>query len=127
MLYLDTSAAAKLLLEEEESDALGDFLRSAETPLMTSRVGIVELRRVGRKSGAGADRADALAASLVVVELDETVERRAIAIDPRRRTLDAIHLATALAAAESIDGFVCYDVHLATAAESLGLKVHAPA
>lgn len=127
MLYLDTSAAAKLLLEEEESDALGEFLRSAETPLMTSRVGIVELRRVGRRSGAGADRADALAASLVVVELDETVERRAIVIDPGLRTLDAIHLATALAAAESVDGFVCYDVHLAAAAESLGLTVHAPA
>ena len=74
MLYLDTSATAKLLLEETESKALGDFLRSAETPLVTSRVGIVELRRVGRRSGAGPDRADALAASLVVVALDETIE-----------------------------------------------------
>ena len=127
MLYLDTSATAKLLLEEAESKALGDFLRSAETPLVTSRVGIVELRRVGRRSGAGPDRADALAASLVVVELDETVERQAIVIDPGLRSLDAIHLATALAAADSIDGFVCYDVRLADAAESLGLTVLAPA
>ena len=127
MLYLDTSATAKLLIEEAESEALGDFLHSAGTPLVTSRVGIVELRRLGRRIDAGADRADALAASLVIVELDETIERHAIGIDPGLRSLDAIHLATALAAADSIDGFVCYDLRLATAAEALGLGVLAPA
>lgn len=126
MLYLDTSATAKLLIEEAESRALGDFLRSADTALLTSRVGVVELRRVGR-SGAGADRADALAASLVVVELEETVERRAIDLDPGLRTLYAIHLATALVAGDSIEGFVCYDVRLAASAASLGLTVLAPA
>ena len=127
MLYVDTSATAKLLIEEAESEALGAFLRSTGTLLVTSRVGIVELRRIGRRIEAGADRADALAASLVIVELDETVERHAIMIDPRLRSLDAIHLATALAAADSIDGFVCYDVRLATAATALGLTVLAPA
>jgi len=60
------------------------------------------------------------------VELDETVERHAITIDPGLRSLDAIHLATAIAAAESIDGFVCYDVRLADAARALGLTVLAP-
>ena len=127
MLYLDTSATAKLLTEEAESNALGDFLRSAETPLVTSRVGIVELRRVGRRIDDGADRADALAASLVVVELDESIERHAITIDRGLRSLDAIHLATALAAGHSIDGFVCYDLRLAAAATALGLTVLAPA
>jgi predicted nucleic acid-binding protein len=127
VLYLDTSATAKLLIEEAESKALGDHLRSARTLLVTSRVGIVELRRVGRRIDAGADRADAIAASLVVVELDETVERHAIAIDPDLCCLDAIHLATALAAADSIDGFVCYDGRLAAAATALGLTVLAPA
>ena len=126
MLYLDTSAAAKLLIEEAESNALGDLLRSAGTPLVTSRVGVVELRRVGRRSGAGADRADALASTLVVVELDETVERHAVNIDPSLGALDAIQLATALAAGDSLDGFVCYDARLAAAAESLGLTVLAP-
>ncbi len=126
MLYLDTSATAKLLIEEPESKALGDFLRSARTPLVTSRVGVVELRRVGRRIDAGADRADALAASLVVVEVDETIERHAIAIDPGLRSLDAIHLATALAAGDSIDGFVCYDGRLSAAATALGLTVLAP-
>jgi predicted nucleic acid-binding protein len=127
VLYLDTSAAVKLLVEEPESVALGEFLRSADAQLLTSRVGIVELRRVGRRSFATADRADALAATLLIAELDETVERRAIMLEPWLRTLDAIHLATASIAADMLEGFVCYDVRLAKAAESLGLSVEAPA
>ena len=126
MLYLDTSAAAKLLVAEAESASLNAFLCSAAAPLVTSRVGVVELRRVGRKISAGADRADALAATLVVVEVDETVERVAIDLDPALRTLDAIHLATALSTGDALQGFVCYDARLAAAASDVGLTVLSP-
>ena len=125
MLYLDTSATAKLLQEEAESRALGLYLRSAAAPLVTSRVGIVELRRVGRRVGA-ADRADALAATLVVVELDEIVEREALEVDARLRTSDAIHLATAILMGDELTAFVCYDERLATAASASRLSVVAP-
>ena len=125
MLYLDTSATAKLLQEEAESRALGLYLRSADAPLVTSRVGIVELRRVGRRVGA-ADRADALAATLVVVELDEIVEREALEVDARLRTSDAIHLATAILMGDELTAFVCYDERLATAASASRLSVVAP-
>lgn len=125
MLYLDTSATAKLLQEEAESRALGLYLRSADVPLVTSRVGIVELRRVGRRVGA-ADRADALAATLVVVELDEIVEREALEVDARLRTSDAIHLATAILMGDELTAFVCYDARLATAAAASRLSVVAP-
>jgi predicted nucleic acid-binding protein len=124
-LYLDTSATAKLLQEEAESRALGLYLRSAAAPLVTSRVGIVELRRVGRRVGA-ADRADALAATLVVVELDEIVEREALGVDARLRTSDAIHLATAILMGDELTAFVCYDARLATAAAASRLSVVAP-
>jgi predicted nucleic acid-binding protein len=126
MLYLDTSATAKLLLAEDESDALRELLGSSGTLLVTSRVGIIELRRVGRRSAAGPDRADAVAGTLAVVEVDESVERVAVGLDPGLRALDAIHLATALAAGPSLDGFVCYDARLAAAAETVGLSVLAP-
>ena len=125
MVYLDTSATAKLLQEEAESRALGLYLRSAAAPLVTSRVGIVELRRVGRRVGA-ADRADALAATLVVVELDEIVEREALEVDARLRTSDAIHLATAILMGDELTAFVCYDERLATAASASRLSVVAP-
>jgi len=125
MLYLDTSATAKLLQEETESGALSIYLRSADAPLVTSRVGIVELRRVGRRVAA-ADRADALAATLVVIELDEIVEREALEVDAGLRTSDAVHLATAILMGDELTAFVCYDARLAMAASAFRLPVVAP-
>jgi predicted nucleic acid-binding protein len=43
------------------------------------------------------------------------------------RTLDAIHLATGLAAAEHVELLITYDTRLATAAAAAGLRVSAPA
>jgi uncharacterized protein len=126
VLYIDTSAAVNLLLEEAESAALAELIAGEPEPLVTCRVGIVELRRVARRGGASADRADALAASLAVIELDATVERIAVGLDPELRALDAIHLASALAAGDVIDGFVCYDVRLAGAASRESLTILAP-
>jgi uncharacterized protein len=126
VLYLDTSAAVKLLLEEAESAALAELVANEPEPLVTSRVGVVELRRVARRGGASADRADALAASVAVIELDATVERIAVGLGPDLRALDAIHLASALAAGDVLAGFVCYDARLAEAASRDGLTVLAP-
>ena len=125
MLYLDTSATAKLLQEEAESHALTSYLSTAGEPLVTSRVGIVELRRVGRRVGA-ADRADALAATLAVVELDELVEREALHLDASLRTSDAIHLATAQLIGTELTAVVCYDARLAAAAAASRLSVVTP-
>ncbi len=126
MLYVDTSASVKLLLTEDESEALAAFLRAQEAPLLTSRLGVVELRRVGRRGGASADRADAVAASFTVIELDSTIEHLAVGLDPRLRALDAVHLASALALGDVLSGFVCYDERLAAAAADAGLPVVAP-
>lgn len=126
MLYLDTSASVKLLLAEDESDALIDYLSSSDVPLVTSRVGAVELRRVGRRGGVNPDRAEALAATLNVIELDATIERVAIGLDSSLRSLDAIHLASALAVGEGLLAFVCYDARLTTAAKRSKLPVTAP-
>ncbi len=126
MLYLDTSASVKLLLAEDESDALLDYLTSSDVPLVTSRVGVVELRRVGRRGGVNPDRADALAATVNVIELDAGIERLAIGLDSRLRSLDAIHLASALAVGEGLSAFVCYDGRLTAAARRAKLRVVAP-
>ena len=51
----------------------------------------------------------------------------AAALEPAElRTLDAIHLATALAVREDLAGLVTYDRRLAAAAERLDLEVFAP-
>ncbi len=56
--------------------------------------------------------------------LTAAVRRRAAAL-PGLRTLDAIHLATALEA-PGLDAFLCYDARLAAAARSTGLPVLSP-
>lgn len=126
MLYLDTSASAKLLLAEEETGALEGYLRASSAPLLTSRVGIVELRRVARRDPVAATRADLVAAALTVIELDRTVEQIAVGLDPELRALDAIHLGSALALGGELEGFVCYDQRLAAAARAADLPVVAP-
>jgi predicted nucleic acid-binding protein len=42
------------------------------------------------------------------------------------RSLDALHLATALEVGDELDGLVTYDARMSVAAEALGLAVLAP-
>ena len=62
-------------------------------------------------------------------EVDRTIAALAAALEPphKLRTLDAIHLATALALRSELDAFVTYDDRLAEAARALGLPVVRPA
>lgn len=126
-VYLDTSAAAKLLVEEQESDALADYLDGleAQEDLVSSALLETELRRV-------AVREDLLQASV-----SEVLARVGL-VEPGRslfyeagllpggtlRSLDALHLATALRLDAAV--VVAYDVRLLTSARELGLDVVSP-
>ena len=64
---------------------------------------------------------------LDLVELDEELLFDAAKVgDAGLRTLDAIHLATALALRDDLDAVVTYDVRLAAAAEAEGFRVESP-
>lgn len=54
------------------------------------------------------------------------MERAALVAPPELRSLDAIHLATALDLADDLDGFVSYDERLARAADDYGIPTLAP-
>jgi uncharacterized protein len=126
MHYLDTSAIAKLAVAEQESEALAAVLANARSRV-TSRVGLVEFRRLAHRSGGSAERTASVVSALVTVELDEQIERLAATLDVRLRTLDAIHLASALSLGDEISCFVCYDTRLSDAARAAGLPAMAPA
>jgi predicted nucleic acid-binding protein len=65
---------------------------------------------------------------LVIVELDESMASIAATVEPSQlRSLDAIHLASALALGPDLETFVSYDARLADAARAAGLTVVAPA
>jgi predicted nucleic acid-binding protein len=127
-VYLDASAAVKLVVTESESASLRRFLADQVTRV-SSRVLAVELARaVRRRSPTWLDQARSLLGVIEFVELDGSVAELAAELDPvGLRSLDAIHLASALALAEELDAFVTYDARQADAARALGLTVAAPA
>lgn len=126
--YVDSSALAKLLIVEADLPALTRWYVEVDRAV-TSRVGIVETRRAVARRGGVLDTAavDKALATIEIVELDRQIAERAASIGPvPLRTLDAIHVATALQVGW-IDAFVTYDDRLADAARAAGLRVVRPA
>jgi predicted nucleic acid-binding protein len=134
--YLDSSAIAKLYLDDEvDTDILREIVTGST--LVTSRLSYVEVRsslaaahRGRRLSAAQHDRAaDAFEeawSAYVVIDLTDGVSRRAGAIAEVHglRAGDAIQLASALEA-DAEDAFiVAWDVRLRSAATRAGVPVY---
>lgn len=86
------------------------------------------IRAVRRRIPSLLDAARGLVAQIAVIELSEAIRARAAQLGPvSMRSLDALHLATALEIGAVLDAFVTYDTRMAEAAESLALAVIAPA
>ena len=127
LAYMDTSAMAKLILDEPGSTAMARWYVESER-IVTSRMGIVEMRRVAARHAHDVAHLEVVLRSVETFELDAPVARVAAAVAPAAlRTLDAIHLASAIALLPEIDAFVTYDDRLADAARSAGLPVVRPA
>lgn len=127
LAYVDTSALAKLVLDEPGSLAMAHWHVESER-IVTSRVGVVEMRRVAARHAHDVAHLEVVLRSVETFELDASVAKMAATVGPAAlRTLDAIHLATALTLAPGLDAFVTYDDRLADAARALGLPVIRPA
>lgn len=129
MIYLDTSAFVKLIRGERETSALQTFLRErSEAPLVGSALLVVETRRaVLRQARGDLARADLLLTRIDQVDITRAVLEAASRLpDPTLRSLDAIHLATALQLGRDLDALVTYDSRLAAAAGRQGVPVVTP-
>lgn len=125
--YVDASALVKLVIDEPDGMAMRHWFFEHER-IASSRVGIVETHRAVRRKVNDPAHVDAIVRSVEIVEVDPAIGDRAAAVGPPAlRTLDAIHLATALALGTDLDAFVTYDDRLAEAARALGLPVVRPA
>ena len=124
--YLDTSAFIKLVRSEPESDVLRRELAGRE--LISSALLVIEGRRAARRYGELASRrARAGLTAVTLLPIDAAILTAAAELDPaERRSLDALHLATALSLGEDLARFYCYDARLAAAAEALGIEVSQP-
>jgi hypothetical protein len=129
-VYLDSSALLKLVLPESERAALESALASWPDRL-TSELSAVECRRAVRRQPEAAvlsPRMDDILSSITLLRFDPSLLRLAGTIGPARlRSLDAIHLASALSIGDYPEAFVTYDDRLADAARAVGLNVLRPA
>jgi predicted nucleic acid-binding protein len=129
LIYLDSSALVKLVLNEPETGALRDWLRGAtDAGRITSEISWVEVLRVCRRTNDNElPTARGLLAALDFVQLTTELLETATRIDPPvLRSLDAIHLASALSIRDEISAFITYDRRLIAAAENTGLVAVAP-
>lgn len=95
--------------------------------LLVSRIGIIELRRAVSRRRLPPDGLDTLLEHLDVIPLSETILTRAASIGPPLlRTLDAVHLATALTTIAVAPTFLTYDERLSAAARNVGFATIAP-
>jgi len=130
VLYLDASAIVKMVVDEQESAALSVMLRSWPDRASSSLV-LAEVPRALSRMGAraaGLARAERVLERIALIRIDVDILKAAGRLPfPKLRTLDAVHLASALSLGTELHGIVTYDLRLAEAATDSGLEVLAPA
>lgn len=115
------------MLGEPEAEALREAL-AAWPVLVSSRLLIVEsVRACARYGDDFAVRAQNGLSALALLPMnDALLHAAAVLLPPGLRSLDAIHLATALSLGDRMGAMVCYDERLGSAAHGAGLEVVQP-
>jgi len=126
-VYVDSSALVKLIVEEPESRALGRWLSAWPQRLASAIARVEVMRAVLAATDEARSLAEAVLDKLNLIAVDDDVLFRAARVQPPGlRTIDAIHLASALSV-EGVGAFVTYDLMLADAARGVGFEVYSPA
>ena len=127
-VYLDSSAFVKLVVAEAQSTELRRYLATHVARRVSSSLLRAEALRAVRHLGP-----DALAIAregvrrVDLIAIDDRILDAAGILEPRLlRTLDAIHLATALTLGDDLDTIVTYDDRMIEGAALLGLSAVAP-
>lgn len=130
MIYVDTSAFFKLVKDDEaEGPAMRAYLRAApSSKLVSSTLLAVEARRgTLRTSPRNLPRVDVLLSDVITIPMSDAVVEDASRLpDKFLRSLDAIHLATALLIHDDVEALLTYDDRLAAAARAHDIEVAAP-
>lgn len=124
VVYLDTSAAVKLLSDERESDGLRSYLDEG-LAVVSSDLLETELRRIGVRHRIDQVLITAVLDGVTLTPLTRDQFREA-GLYPQvgLRSLDALHLAGALGIEAS--AILTYDIRLTEAARAHGQEVIAP-
>jgi len=128
--YVDSSALLKRFLIEPDSERVHALLASTDE-VAISRISIVEVRRGLSRIDSAVERGiakgifDNDVRSCIIVECDAAIAEHAadIAEAHHVRSLDAIHIASAVRALGVGGTFITFDVRQSQAAQAMGLQV----
>ena len=116
MIYLDSAALCGWLDERAETGWISSVLTEIES-----------FRALARYAPEAVSRLPAVPDQIEMISLDPPIRILAQAVRPATaRSLDAIHLGTALHARHSLTSFVTYDKRLPEAAKAAGLQAGSP-
>jgi uncharacterized protein len=129
MIYLDSAAVVKLAHAEPESPALRGWLdERAETGWISSVLTEIEsFRALARYAPGAVSRLPAVLDQIDMIDLISGIRILARTVEPATvRSMDAIHLGTALHSRRGLTSFVTYDKRLLDAAQAAGLPIDSP-
>jgi uncharacterized protein len=129
IIYCDSSALVKLVIDEPESAELEAWLGSQPEPMLVSSVlaRTEVVRAVARTDPHAVHLAVDVLAAVSVVELDASLADDAARLDPAElRSLNALHVAAALRLGPALGSMVSYDERMLDAAQEHGVAVAHP-
>jgi predicted nucleic acid-binding protein len=127
LVYLDSSAFIKLVVEETETQALVGYLQRWSLAVSATLLRTEALRAAMRHSPRLVRDTRLALREMAFIDLSRDLMDQAGTLAPSGlRSLDAVHLATALSLGDDLDELVTYDARMAAAASVAGLQVSSP-
>lgn len=127
IIYADTSAVLKLVVEDSESAAAAEYFSEAASRndrLVASMLLYTEIHCAAHRRGFPGELVNAALGGINLVDLARSDLMYASALPGGLRSADAIHLASAIRL--QADLLVAYDAELLSAAVDAGLNVLSP-
>lgn len=125
VIYLDTSVAVRTILDVPQRRGLQQWMQSETSTFVSSRLLRTEVVRVMRRERRPLTDAAALLDRVGLIDLRRETHAVAESIEKHVKTLDALHLATAVLLGDGVT-VASHDSVMLTVAEHLGLAVTDP-
>jgi len=126
LIYLDSSVALRTILDVPERRRVQSWMQEAGTAFVSSRLLRTEVIRVLRRDGRPLGDGRPLLDRVGLIDITRRVHTIAESIERHVRTLDALHLATALLIIDEAVTVATHDHAMRAVAEHLGLLVVDP-
>ncbi|MGL5819083.1 MAG: type II toxin-antitoxin system VapC family toxin [Phycicoccus sp.] len=125
LVYLDSSVALRTILDVPERERLQSWMEAPGTTFVSSRLLRTEVVRVLRRDSRPILDGTPLLDRVGMLDISRETHTVAESIERHVRTLDALHLATALLVGEPVT-VATHDATMAAVAAHLGLLVADP-